>query len=428
MSSACFPAGFLWGTATSSHQVEGRNQNSDWWAWEQGPGRIRDGARAGDAAGWWAGMAEKDLALAARLGQNAHRMSLEWSRLEPAPDRWDEAAFDRYEAILHAARKHGMTMMVTLNHFTLPRWAAAEGAWLWRELPDRFARLAARCAARLGLQVDLWVTINEPNVLAFAAYADGRWPPGGRSLRGSLTAMANQLRGHAAAYAAIHDEVRDARVGLVLNMPLFEPARPNSVLDRLAAGVQDWAFSGVLLEALRTGRLLPPVGAGAFRVDGLQGACDFLGLNYYGRLAVRFDPASPTPLGRHVQEPTIRTADTDWGQPCPRGLTAQLVRLRQLGIPLYVTENGIYDNTDALRPRFLVDHVRAVADAMARGADVRGYFHWSLVDNFEWTEGWSTRFGLVALDPRTGVRTPRPSAEVYAAICRANGVPDGLAI
>ena len=428
MTSVRFPAGFLWGTATSSHQVEGRNENNDWWEWERQPGRIRDGSRSGEAAGWWAGMAEKDLALAVRLGQNAHRMSLEWSRLEPAPDRWDEAAFDRYEAILHAGRTLGLTMMVTLNHFTLPRWAAAEGGWLWRELPDRFARLAARCAARLGLQVDLWSTINEPNVLAFSAHADGRWPPGQRSLRGSLMALHHQLRGHAAAYAAIHGEVQGARVGVVLNMPLFEPARPDNVLDRLVAGGQDWAFTGVLIEALRTGRLLPPVGVGAFRVDGLAGSYDFLGLNYYGRLAVRFDPTAPVPLGRHVQEPTIRTEETDWGQVCPRGLTAQLVRLRQLGVPLYVTENGIYDNTDALRPRFLVEHVRAVADAIARGADVRGYFHWSLVDNFEWAEGWSTRFGLVALDPETGARTPRPSAEIYAAICRAGGVPDTIAI
>jgi beta-glucosidase len=123
---------------------------------------------------------------------------------------------------------------------------------------------------------------------------------------------------------------------------------------------------------------------------------------------------------------SLRTEWADWGQICPRGLTAQLVRLGALAVPLYVTENGLYDNDDEKRPRFVIDHVRAVADAIRRGVDVRGYFHWSLVDNFEWAEGWATRFGLIALDRETGERTPRPSAQVYASICRANGIPAGL--
>lgn len=428
MHTSAFPRGFLWGTATAAHQVEGGNDSNDWWDWESLPGRIHDGTRSGDAAGWWRGRAEEDLALAAELGQNAHRLSLEWSRLEPEPGTWNDAAFARYEEILGAARERGLATMVTLYHFTLPRWAAQAGGWLWDEMPRRFERFCERCAARLAPLVDLWGTINEPGVLAFMGYASTHWPPGTGKARSGFAALGNLMRAHALGYHAVRRAATGARVGIMFNMPLFEPARPRHPLDRLAARAQDWGMNGVTLEALRRGMLLPPLAAVPQRIEGLQGACDFLGVNYYGRLAVRFDLRSEIPLGRHVQEPSTRTEWADWGQPCPRGLTEQLLRLARFGVPLYVTENGLYDNADQQRPRFLVDHVRAVAEAIHRGADVRGYFHWSLVDNFEWAEGWSARFGLLALDRETGRRTPRRSAEIYATICRANGVSDDLSV
>ncbi|GAB4535638.1 MAG: glycoside hydrolase family 1 protein [Haliangiales bacterium] len=428
MRSVEFPSDFLWGAATASHQVEGGNDNNDWWDWEAQPGRIHDGSRSGDAAGWWSGRAEDDLAAAAEMGHNAHRFSLEWSRLEPEPGVWDEAAFARYEEIFAAARAGGMQVMVTLYHFTLPRWAARAGGWLWSELPARFERFCERAVARLAAHVDLWATINEPNILALMAYGDIQWPPGAGSVKTCFAALGGLLRAHVLGYQAAHRAHPEARVGLVLNLPLFEPARPGHPLDRLAARGQDWGMSGVILEAVRRGWLLPPIGLRPRRLAGLKGSCDFLGLNYYGRMAVRFDPKAETPLGRHVQEPTTRTYWTDWGQECPRGLTEQLMRLTSFEVPLYVTENGLFDNTDERRPRFLVEHVRAVAEAIRRGADVRGYFHWSLVDNFEWAEGWSTHFGLLALDRETGARTPRRSAEIYAAICRANGIPEQLAL
>ena len=428
MHSAGFPTSFLWGAATASHQVEGGNDNNDWWDWEAEPGRIHDGSRSGDAAGWWGGRAEEDLALAAEMGQNAHRLGIEWSRLEPKPGQWNEAAFQRYEAILQAARSHGMKLMATLHHFTLPRWAAQSGGWLWDELPTRFERFCERAVTRLAPYVDLWATINEPNVLAVMAYGNVQWPPGTGNVKTCVAALGNLLRAHALGYHAVHRAASTAKVGLVLNMPLFEPARPGHPLDRLAARVQDWGMSGVILEALRRGRLLPPIMLKPHTIDGLQGSYDFLGLNYYGRLAVQFDPKAKTPFGRHVQEPTTRTEWTDWGQECPRGLTEQLMRLVRFKVPLYVTENGLFDNTDERRPQFLVDHIRAVAEAIRRGADVRGYFHWSLVDNFEWAEGWAARFGLLSLDRNTGERRPRRSAKIYAAICRSNGIPDRFSV
>ena len=416
-----FPDDFLWGSATASHQVEGGNEGNDWWRWEQEEGRIRDGEASGDAAGWWDGRAEGDLSEAAALGQNAHRMSLEWSRLEPEPGEFDTGAFDRYREILEHARGLGLQTLVTLHHFTLPLWAADREAWLWPELPRRFELFSEECARRLGHFVDLWATINEPNVHAYSAYVDQRWPPGTGSLRAGFRAMGRMLEGHRLAYGALHRVLDDAQVGIVMNLPLFEPARPHHRLDRLAAWLQDWCFSGALLHALRTGRLRAPLTIRPRRHKQLAGSYDFFGLNYYGRFEVRFDLGAPTPLGRHVQEPTTRTEWTDWGQVHAPGLTSQLERLGRLGVPLYVTENGLYDNSDEKRPQFLVEHVGAVEEALRRGVDVRGYFHWSLVDNFEWAEGWSTHFGLLELNRETGERRRRRSAEVYARICRSGG-------
>jgi beta-glucosidase len=398
-----FPEGFLLGCATSAHQVEGGNTGNDWWDWEARPHRIRDGSRSGDACGWWSGRAEEDLTLAAELGQNAHRLSLEWSRLEPEPGRYDAAAFERYEHLLAHLCRLGMRAMVTLHHFTLPRWVGERG-WLEPGLAPRFAKLAAECARRLGALVDLWATLNEPLVLAVMAYLGRAWPPGHGQAASCLRAIRSLRVAHLEAYAAIHRERPSAQVGIVLNMPVFEPARPQHRGDRAVTRAQRFLFNELFLRSLRR-------------------RYDFIGLNYYGRYAVQFDlGAAGYVFGRHVQQPTVATGHTDWGQIHPRGLTEQLVSLSASGVPVYVTENGLFDNDDRVRPAFLRDHLAAVFDALQRGADVRGYFHWSLIDNFEWAEGWSARFGLIAVDPAVQRRTPKASAEAYAAICRARGL------
>jgi beta-glucosidase len=419
-----FPDGFLWGAATSSHQVEG-DQNNDWTAWEQRPGRIHDGTTSGRALEWWSGRAEEDLARARALGMNAIRMSLEWSRLEPMPDRFEASAFDRYQEILARAAELGLTVVLGLNHFTLPRWLAERGGWLAREAVDRFARYADRCARRLGDHVPYWATLNEPSVLGFLGYAGREWAPGSGDLRAGLRAIRAQLHAHAAAYHAIHDVRAEARVGLVINMPQLIAARPLWLPDVLVATAQDWAFNGVVVHGLAHGRLRFPLALREERAPLLARSLDFLGLNYYGRYRVAFDATRAGELfGRRLSDRTIHTEHNDWGEVAPDGLTSQLVRLSRAlpRVPLMVTENGIYDASDARRGPYLREHVRAIAAAIERGADVRGYFVWTLVDNFEWAEGWSTPFGLFALDRASQRRTARPSAEVFARICRANGI------
>jgi beta-glucosidase len=410
---------FLWGAAVSSHQVEGDNRNNDWWDWERAPGHIADGSTSGAAAEWWSGRAEEDLARAKSLGLNAIRMSVEWSRLEPEPGRFDPSAFERYRAILRAARDHDLRVMMTLHHFTLPKWAAKLGGFSHDHLPELLEGFAERTARELGDHVSLWATINEPSVLAIMGYAGTRWPPGRGSMRACFEALARMLSAHERMYRAIHRVIPSARVGIVLNAPYFTPAS-DSMADRVVTRAQDWAFSGAVLHALRTGALRPPISIFPRTEPMLPRSYDWIGLNYYGRYDVRFDPKLPQVLfGRHVQSPTIKHGDTDWGQPDADGMLAQLRRLSDLHVPLYVTENGVYDNEDERRPRYLRDHVDAVLRARREGLDVRGYFHWALVDNFEWAEGWATRFGLFALDRETQERTRRKSAEVFTELCSA---------
>jgi beta-glucosidase len=420
-----FPDGFLWGVATAAHQVEGDNRHNDWWRWEQQPGRIADGGRSGAAAEWWAGRAEHDLRLAAELGINAQRLSLEWSRLELVPGRYDDAAFARYRQILQTMGNLGMVRSVTLYHFTLPQWAAERGSWLNPALPGLFARFAAECVHRLGDRVEWWATMNEPMILIHMAYLGKRWPPGLGSARAGRTALANLLRAHHAAYLAAKRVKPDAQVGIVFNLPIFDPATTR-VWNRAAASLQGWALNNLQLHALWRGKLEAPLAFPAERLPAGPNAADWIGLNYYGRYRVCFDVTCPDTLfGRHVQE-SVHSKGIDWGEIYPYGLTRQLQLLAGQGKPLFVTENGIFDAADERRPAYLLRHLRAVHAAIRLGVDVRGYFHWTLVDNFEWAEGWTTPFGLIAVDPATQTRTLRHSAQVYAEVIRANAIAPAL--
>lgn len=412
----CFPDGFLWGAATSSHQVEGDNHHNDWWTWEQTHSdRIRGKEGSGSAAQWWAGRAESDLQMAAEMGHNAHRMSLEWSRIEPEIGRIDHKAVDRYRAILGAARDAGLHMFLNLHHFTLPRWVAERGGWSRSSIVPRFAEYATRCVGLFNDLTTHFLTVNEPAVLSFKSHLQGMWPPGHRDPWRAARSLAHQIRGHCAAFEAMKRVAPDRQVGIALNIPTIEPARAMSRSDWSAATVEDWLVNASVLRALRSGRRFPPLGLGLRQHR--RTALDFIGLNYYGAYRVQLERGrSP----RFVQQPTIATETADWGKPSPDGFKFTLLRLAELEVPILVSENGVFDATDEVRPTYIVEHVQAMHEAMQQGAPVFGYLHWSLIDNFEWAQGWTAPFGLVHLDRATQVRTPKKSAHVYAEIARNN--------
>lgn len=412
-----FPRRFLWGTATSAHQVEGDNQGNDWWGWEQQPGRILQGGRSGPACEWWAGRWAEDLDRAAADGQNTHRLSVEWSRIEPEPGRWDDSALQHYREILKGALDRGLLPMVTLHHFTNPAWVAELGGWENPEVVSQFERYVRKVSDALSDLVGLWVTINEPNVYASLAYLRGVFPPGVNSLSRAAVVLEHMVEAHAAAYRTLHQVDPGCLVGVAHHYRGFEPLRPANPLDAWAARLRQATFNDLVPRALVDGRVRFP--GRRRRIPEAVGSQDFLGLNYYTTESVGFDLRQWDELfGRGHHPAGAEVSPTGHMANYAQGMWRALQWARSFKLPIYVTENGIEDPKDHIRSRYLAGHLRQLWRAANANWRVRGYYHWTLVDNFEWDRGWTQRFGLYALDPKTGRRTRRHSADFYAEVCR----------
>jgi len=416
-----FPEGFLWGTATASHQVEGGNSNNDWWAWEQIPGKISDGTTSGMAADWWQ-RAEEDFDRAAELGNNALRLSVEWSRIEPRQGEWDENALARYRAMLLALHDRGIDPMVTLHHFTTPLWLADKGGWENPEIVGLFGRYTEKVVAELGDLCHLWCTINEPMVYVAQSYFDIVCPPGAKSLPRAIKVFRNMVRAHGLAYRTIHHLSPKAQVSIAKHMRVFDPANPQSKADGLAARWLDHLFNGAELTALTTGRIPPLYGAWELVPEAMD-SLDFIGLNYYSRDMIAFDLTDPGSLfARRFSSREGEFSMEGWGEVYPEGIYRLLKRLSTYRKPIYVTEVGVPDNTDEQRPRFILTHAAATHRAIEEGVPVKGWYFWSLVDNFEWAEGYSARFGLIDVDPETQVRQIKESGRLYGELAKANAI------
>ena len=420
-----FPDLFLWGTASAAHQVEGHNTNSDWASFEQQPGAIWHGDRSGQACDWWRD-AEKDFDLMAEMGHNTHRLSVEWSRIEPEEGQFDQSAVRRYREMLEALRTRGIEPMVTLFHFTTHLWLARQGGWASPSSIGCFRRFAHHVVDQLGDLVTLWCTINEPNVYAALGYLLGEHAPGKKSLQLYCRVLEHLLQAHALAYRAIHALHGDARVGLVKHLQIFEPLDPADRASAAIARIMDYMFNQLTLRAVEDGRLRFPLSWNLGRHGPLVDSVDFWGLNYYYRQKVSLRSRTGGRLNLLQPTPGAEVSDSGrngpYGEIYPYGMYRALDRLRHSGKPIYITENGLPDASDELRPSFLLTHLAQVQRAISEGVDVRGYYHWSFTDNFEWAEGWALRFGLVALDPQTQARTPRPSARLFSQMISANAI------
>lgn len=427
-----FPDGFLWGTASSSYQCEGGNVNNQWYQWEQ-QGRILSGEQCAEAANWWLA-AEQDFELAEQMENNALRLSLEWSRIEPVEGQWDTTAIDRYRAMLRDLRYRHILPVVTLHHFTEPLWFAEQGGFANEKNIRFFIRYVSYVVEALRDLCDFWLTINEPNVYAVQGYELGIYPPGEQRLLRTLHVLRHLMQAHVQAFYAIRRLQPGSQIGYCLHYRLFDPASPLSPLDRAVAGTQDTLFNWTALRAAETGQFPFPMNAVLSSIQGASGARDYHGINYYTRDMVRFDPAVPAELfGRRFIRPTaIRNdpgLDDNFGEIYPEGFYRVLkaVYHRTRGNkPLYITENGFSDSLDNRRPRAILEHLAMLHKALRDGVPVRGYFHWSLIDNFEWNNGWYIRFGLIEVNPQTQERTPRRSASMFGEICRANAITEAI--
>jgi beta-glucosidase len=341
--------------------------------------------------------------------------------VQPAPDRWDEGALDRYREMVRGLYDRGMTPLVTLHHFSEPLWVMERGGWENEGIADLFVEYVQKVVEALKEYVNLWATINEPNVLTAFAYLMGVFPPGKKDPLAAIRVMKNLVRAHARAYHAIHAIQKTARVGMALAYIGFQPAKGWSPLDRWAAGLQGILFNDFFPHAVKTGVLRFP--AWFQRMPEAKGTQDYLGINYYTRCAITFNLLKAGELfGVRSFKPGSDLSETGWLANEPEGMFQAVRWGLQYGAPILITENGIEDSSDRIRPRYLTQHLHQLWRALNLNYPVKGYFHWTLVDNFEWERGWTQRFGLWELDVATQKRRKRPSADLYTEVCRENGI------
>jgi beta-glucosidase len=444
-----FPPGFLWGAATSAYQIEGSPLAdgagpSIWHRFSHTPGRV-EGDQTGDVACDHYRRWEEDVRLLRDLGLAAYRFSIAWGRILPSgTGTVNPKGLAFYERLVDALLEHGITPNATLYHWDLPAALDDRGGWLNRDVADWFAEYAQVMFRALGDRVPMWATLNEPWVVSDGGYLHGGLAPGHRNLYEAPIVAHNLLRAHALGVRAYRAGGWAGRIGLVVNL---EPKYPASDSEADLAATRR-------AEAYMNRQYLDPVFLGRYpeemrEIFGdawpdwpgddmalLRERFDWLGINYYTRAVVRDDPSSrPVREGR-VRQPRHAHTEMGW-EVYPPGLHDMLVRLKERygDIPTYVTENGaaFYDpptalgspHQDPLRIAYFRDHLREVRRAIEGGVDVRGYYAWSLLDNYEWSYGYSKRFGIVHVDLERQTRTPKASARFLAEVARTNGLALG---
>lgn len=390
-----FPKDFIWGTATSAHQIEGNNTNSDWWQWEQ----SKDASRkypletSGIACDSY-NRYEEDFELCKNANNNAVRIGVEWARLQPSPDHFDTKEFDHYKKVLECARSKGLKTFVTLHHFTNPQWFVDIGGFTNFKSPTFFAEYAKTCAKELGSLVDVFLTINEPQVYALMSYTNGTWPPCSKNPIKALVVQINLMKAHNKAYNAIK-KIVPSPVGIVKNIFWAQKsADSKNPADILLAKFLFWLNS-------------------SFFLDRVVKKSDLIGLNYYFT----------------NQYKNLRTKNTDdfnsdmgwWIY--PKGLYKILMELKKYNLPIYITENGVANALDDKREKFIKEMLTECLYAVEQGVDLKGYFYWSLLDNYEWHQGYWPKFGLVEIDrQRNLARKPRNSYYYYSKICASGTI------
>lgn len=397
-----FPPHFFWGASTSSHQVEGHNTN-DWTEWENSEKRLNflksqglveefglENFLSGEAANHYH-LYKEDFKLAKELGHNATRISLEWSRIEPEEGKFDEKELQRYKEVILHLRELGIEPFVTLWHWTIPIWLKNKGGWANKRVIEYFARYTEMIMKTFGDHVAFWLTLNEPEIYTANSYLTGIWPPQKKNPWHYFWVLRHLIQAHRKAYRIIKQLHPTAQVGIAKNNIHFEPYK-NKLINKLVSGISHWWWNDYFLKA----------------IDVHQ---DFIGLNYYFRNIMDFT---------RVKNENKIVSDLGW-ELHPEGIYHVLMDLKKYGKPVYITENGLADSDDSERTWFIEQTVWQMRRALADGVDLRGYLHWSLLDNFEWHEGFRARFGLVEVDFKTQERKVRRSAEKYREVIQKNG-------
>jgi len=397
-----FPQNFLWGAALSAYQSEGNNVNSDWWQWEKEAGKENSGMASRHYEFY-----ERDFDLAKSLNHNAHRLSIEWSRIEPEEGKFSEQELKHYVDVILALRARNIEPLITLHHFTNPIWFSKSGGWQNRRSAAIFLRYCNFVTRALAKHVRYWVTINEPTIYITHAYVFGVWPPRIKSYIKARMVENNLVSTHIKTYRMIHKIYKELglaepSIGIAHYTQVYVPCTQD-LKNRVASYLRDKRYNLGFLDKIMRHKTM-----------------DFVGINYYtrqsvevkkwgmGNIAIDVVKNSPNPVKKNSLGWDIY----------PEGLYEMLLKMGKYRRPIIITENGICTADDNLRWEYIKDHLKNIHLAMEKGVNVAGYLYWSLIDNFEWDKGFGPRFGLIDIDYKTYKRTVRESAIKFGLVCK----------
>ena len=423
-----FPNSFAWGTATAAHQVEGNNTNNNWYDWEQqldenNQPRIHNGDKSILAADHWNRYPD-DIKLMKDIGVNHYRFSIEWSKIEPDNGNFNVEAIQHYRDLCDSLIKNDITPVVTLHHFTHPIWFEKLGAFEKRENIDHFIEYSEYAFDNLKDLVPIWCTINEPSVFVSQGYFNGIFPPGKKDPVLAATVLENLLYAHTETYKHLKSLIggNKAQIGLVKNIFQFDPLRRWHILDWAFSKVLNNVFTHSTLDYFKKGHAifsLPGMVKKHMENNEAIGAMDFIGLNYYSRMHVKGQASITEPFIFEKRTQDIQT-DMDYAL-YPEGFYKALHTISTLKKPIYVTENGVADQGNNIREIFIKRYLYALNKAVLDGLDIRGYFYWTLMDNFEWAEGYKMKFGLYKVNFKTQERTLRESSNLFVNMVQKPG-------
>ncbi|MHB8062874.1 MAG: glycoside hydrolase family 1 protein [Ruminiclostridium sp.] len=409
---------FMLGTATASTQIEGGDTNNTWYKWCE-EGHISDSSSCITACDHWNRVGQ-DTEILKSLNVQTHRMSLEWSRIEPQVGKFSKKAMNHYRDEIKQLLVNNIQPLITLHHFSEPLWFQNMGGWKKPENSELFVEYARYVVENLGDLVCEWITFNEPNVYTTFGYELGSFPPGSKDVLESSKVKAEIIKTHVKLYKMIHTIRKDKNfkgktmVGAAIHLRIFEGI---SRTGKIIASVLDYYFNELFMVGMTTGRLLLPLLRKGYKYKSGR-YVDFIGINYYTRNIVEFVLEPSNYFHRKVNDRTSQKTDLGWDI-YPEGIYKLCKKYySKYKLPIYITENGISDRYDDRRPEFIADHLAYIAKAINEGIQVDRYYHWTLMDNFEWLEGESAKFGLYECNFRTQERIPRQSAELYARICK----------
>jgi len=417
-----FPPSFIWGTATAAHQVEGNCENN-WSEFEKGSKddghpNIKNSQQSGIACDHWNRYPE-DIKLIKQLGVSHYRFSVEWSKIQPYEETFNKDVLYHYSKMIDMLIENNIEPVLTLHHFTYPLWFDRLGAFEKEENINLFVSFCQRVFNEYSCKVSYWCTINEPGVVATQGYFSGMFPPGKKDLQLSAVVLKNLLEAHVQVYHSLKkmENGTKVKIGLVKNINQFDPWRRWHLFDWLISNFVNYFFNDLTLDFIQTGIF-------KIRIPGLVwiyhknskaiNSMDYFGLNYYSHNHLKMKLSLKEPFTLQYPNTDILTdmPYTIYGE----GIYRAIQSISVLNIPIMITENGIADASDDRRELYIKRYLYAVSQAIKEGFDIRGYFYWSLMDNFEWAFGYDMKFGLFAVDYKTQRRDLREGAKAFIAI------------